>query len=96
MWIDAHFDMTIEDTTTSGNIHVSFDIDHLEPSVATGVGTPVPGGLTYREAHLMMETIAGRGGMGSMDVAEINPILDHKNESAEFTAEILASVMGQR
>ncbi|MGD8970687.1 MAG: arginase family protein, partial [Desulfobacterales bacterium] len=40
--------MTIEDTTTSGNIHVSFDIDHLEPSVATGVGTPVPGGLTYR------------------------------------------------
>lgn len=78
------------------HIHVSFDIDGLDPSVATGVGTPVPGGLTYREAHLIMETIAGRGGMGSMDVAEINPILDHKNESAEFTAEIVASVMGKR
>lgn len=78
------------------HIHVSFDLDGLDPSVATGVGTPVPGGLTYREAHLIMETIAERGGMGSMDVAEINPILDHKNESAEFTAEIVASVMGKR
>jgi arginase len=78
------------------HIHVSFDLDGLDPSVATGVGTPVPGGLTYREAHLIMETIAERGGMGSMDVAEINPILDHRNESAEVTAEIVASVMGKR
>ena len=78
------------------HIHVSFDIDSLDPSVAMGVGTLVPGGLTYREAHLIMETIAERGGMGSMDIAEINPILDHKNESAEIAAEIAASVMGKR
>ncbi len=78
------------------HIHVSFDIDSLDPSVAMGVGTLVSGGLTYREAHLIMETIAERGGMGSMDIAEINPILDHKNESAEIAAEIAASVMGKR
>jgi arginase len=78
------------------HIHVSFDIDSIDPSVAMGVGTLVPGGLTYREAHLIMETIAERGGMRSMDIAEVNPILDHKNESAEIAAEIAASVMGKR
>ena len=78
------------------HIHVSFDIDSLDPSVAMGVGTLVPGGLTYREAHLIMETIAERGMMGSMDIAEINPILDHKNVSAEIAVEIAASILGKR
>jgi arginase len=77
-------------------IHVSFDMDSVDPSVALGVGTPVRGGLTYREAHLIMETIAESGLMGSMDVAEVNPILDDGNRSAEFAAELVASSMGMR
>jgi len=78
------------------HIHVSFDIDSVDPSVATGVGTPVAGGLTYRETHLIMESIAECGCMASLDIAEVNPILDHKNQSAEFAAELVASIMGKR
>jgi arginase len=78
------------------HIHVSFDVDSVDPSVAPGVGTPVPGGLSYREAHLLMETIAECGCMSSLEVTEVNPILDFKNQSAVFTAELIASSMGQR
>ncbi|MFI5236620.1 MAG: arginase [Ignavibacteriales bacterium] len=78
------------------HIHISFDLDSVDPSVAPGVGTPVPGGLSFREAHLLMETIAECGCMSSLEVAEINPILDNKNQSAVFTAELIASSMGQR
>jgi len=78
------------------HIHISFDLDSVDPSVAPGVGTPVPGGLSYREAHLLMEIIAECGCMSSLGVAEINPILDQKNQSANFTAELIASSMGQR
>ena len=78
------------------HIHISFDVDCVDPSVAPGVGTPVPGGLSYREAHLLMETIAECGCMSSLEVAEVNPILDFKNQSAEFTADLIASSMGQR
>jgi len=78
------------------HIHVSFDVDSVDPSVAPGVGTPVPGGLSYREAHLLMETIAECGCMSSLEVTEVNPILDNKNQSAAFTAELIASSMGQR
>jgi len=78
------------------HIHISFDVDSVDPSVAPGVGTPVPGGLSYREAHLLMETIAECGCMSSLEIAEVNPILDHKNQSAIFTAELIASSMGQR
>lgn len=78
------------------HIHISFDVDSVDPSVAPGVGTPIPGGLSYREAHLLMETIAECGCMSSLEVAEINPILDHKNQSAVFIAELIASSMGQR
>ena len=78
------------------HIHVSFDLDSVDPSVVPGVGTPVPGGLSYREAHLLMEIIAECGCMSSLEVAEINPILDQKNQSADFTAELIASSMGQR
>ncbi len=79
-----------------GHIHVSFDVDSVDPTVAPGVGTPVPGGLSYREAHLLMETIAECGCMSSLEVTEVNPILDQMNKSAEFTAELVASSMGQR
>jgi len=78
------------------HIHVSFDLDCVDPLVAPGVGTPVAGGLSYREAHLIMETIAECGCMSSLDVVEINPILDIKNQSAEFAAGVVASSMGMR
>jgi arginase len=78
------------------HLHVSFDLDSVDPSVASGVGTPVPGGLTYREAHLIMEAIADTGYMSSMEVAEVNPILDVRNSSAEFAADLVASSMGKR
>ncbi|MCE2503921.1 MAG: arginase [Chlorobi bacterium] len=78
------------------HIHVSFDLDSVDPLIVPGVGTPVPGGLTYREAHLAMEIIAERGALGSLEVAEVNPILDIKNQSALFAAELVASAMGKR
>lgn len=77
-------------------IHVTFDVDAVDPSLAQGVGTPVPGGLTYREAHLIMETIAECGKLSSMDVAEINPTLDDRNRTAVLTAELVASCLGKR
>jgi arginase len=78
------------------HIHVSFDVDSIDPNFAPGVGTPVPGGLNYREAHLLMESIAECGCMSSLEVAEVNPILDLHNSSAMFAAELIASSMGQR
>ena len=78
------------------HIHVSFDADSIDPNFAPGVGTPVPGGLNYREAHLLMESIAECGCMSSLEVAEVNPILDLHNSSAVFTADLIASSMGQR
>ena len=77
-------------------IHVSLDMDGLDPSEAPGVGTPVPGGLTYREAHLLMETLGDNGRVGSLDVVEINPILDMGNKTAELAVELIASLLGQR
>lgn len=77
------------------HIHVSFDSDSIDPNTAPGVGTPVSGGLSYREAHLLMETIAECGCMSSLEVAEVNPILDNKNRTAEVTAELVASSLGQ-
>lgn len=78
------------------HLHVSFDLDAVDPSVVQGVGTPVPGGLTYREAHLIMETIAECGCMKSLDIAEVNPILDNRNRSAAFAISLIASGFGLR
>lgn len=78
------------------HIHVSFDVDSVDPLIAPGVGTPVPGGLNYREAHLLMESIAECGCMSSLEIAEVNPILDMHNSSATFAADLIASSMGQR
>lgn len=77
-------------------IHVSFDLDSLDPMVAPGVGTPVLGGLSYREAHLIMEMLADDGRVCSMDIVEVNPILDTMNRTAEFAVGIAASLFGQR
>lgn len=78
------------------HLHVSFDLDSLDPLYASGVGTPVKGGLTYREAHLMMEMIAETGEMKSMEVVEVNPILDIKNQSAILAVEMIRSAFGKK
>lgn len=77
-------------------IHVSLDMDSLDPSQAPGVGTPVPGGLTYREAHLLMEILGDSQRVESLDLVEINPILDDMNKTAELAVELAASLLGQR
>jgi arginase len=76
--------------------HLSLDMDGLDPDVAPGVGTPVPGGLTYREAHTIMECAAASGGLRSMEVAEVNPTLDVRNRTAQLAVELLASALGKR
>jgi arginase len=76
-------------------LHISLDMDSLDPHEAPGVGTPVPGGLSYREAHLLMEIIADCACVGSMDVVEINPILDERNRTAKMALELIASLLGQ-
>lgn len=77
-------------------LHISFDMDSLDPAVAPGVGTPVPGGLTYREAHLLLEMLADDGRVRSLDLVEVNPILDQHNATAECAVELAASLFGSR
>ena len=77
-----------------GFVHVSLDMDALEPDIAPGVGTPVRGGLSYREAHLAMELVAESGIAGSLEVVEVNPILDRENETAALAVELVASALG--
>jgi len=77
-------------------VHVSLDLDAVDPSVTPGVGTPVKGGLDYREAHLIMEVIADTGVMTSLEVVEVNPILDEGNTSAEFAVELVQSAFGKK
>jgi arginase len=76
-------------------LHVSLDIDSLDPQASPGAGTLVPGGLTYREAQLLMEIIADSGLLGSLDIVEINPILDNRNKTAETAVELTASLFGK-
>jgi arginase len=77
-----------------GFVHVSLDMDVVDPDVAPGVGTPVRGGLTYREAHLALELVAEAGVAGSLEVVEVNPILDRENETARLAVELVASALG--
>ncbi|MGH3022301.1 MAG: arginase [Gaiellaceae bacterium] len=77
-------------------VHVSLDMDVVDPEVAPGVGTPVRGGLSYREAHLAMELVAESGLLRSLEVAEVNPILDRGNETAALAVELVASALGAR
>jgi len=77
-------------------LHVSFDLDAVDPTLAPGVGTPVKGGLDYREAHTIMELIAASKRMTSMEVVEVNPILDERNRSAVLAVELLESAFGKR
>lgn len=78
------------------HLHISFDCDGVDPSIAPGVGTPVAGGLSFRETHLFMEMISEVDAFASLEVAEVNPILDERNKTAEFAADVVASSMGKR
>jgi arginase len=71
-------------------------MDVVDPEVAPGVGTPVRGGLSYREAHFALELVAEAGVLGSLDVVEVNPILDRENETGRFAVELVASALGAR
>ncbi len=79
-----------------GFVHVSLDMDALDPDVAPGVGTPVRGGLSYREAHLALELVAESGLASSLDVVEVNPILDRENQTGKLAVELVASALGAR
>jgi arginase len=79
-----------------GFVHISLDMDAIDPDVAPGVGTPVRGGLSYREAHLAMELVAESGLASSLDVVEVNPILDRENETGKLAVELVASALGAR
>jgi arginase len=83
-------------TENTDFVHVSFDLDAVDPTVAPGVGTPVKGGLDYREAHLIMEVIADAGVMTSLEMVEVNPILDQGNASAAFAVELVQSGFGKK
>jgi arginase len=85
----------LEGLETDAHLHVSFDVDFLDPDVAPGVGTTVRGGPSYREAQLCMEMIADTGKLGSLDIMELNPALDVRNRTAEVAVELVASLFGK-
>jgi len=80
----------------TAGFHVSFDMDSVDPQQAPGVGTPVAGGLTYREAHLAMEMAGDSGALLSMEVVEVNPVLDISNRTADLAVQLIASALGKR
>ena len=80
----------------TGGIHISFDMDVCDPSIAPGVGTPVKGGLDYREAHMVMELVADSLRLVALDIVEVNPTLDLRNVTAEFASELALSALGKR
>jgi arginase len=93
--VTACLDEAVERLGGPGGIHISFDIDAVDPLEAPGVGTPWPGGLTYREAHLAMELLADTGQVSSMEVVEVNPIHDHENRTGKLAAELILSALGR-
>jgi arginase len=80
--------------TGTAGVHLSFDMDVCDPSIAPGVGTPVRGGLDYREAHMVMEMVADAGCLRSLDIVEVNPVLDVRNSTAMLGAELVLSALG--
>lgn len=91
--VDEALGMVLDGTA---GFHLSLDVDALDPSAAPGVGTPVPGGLTVREVHAVMERAAATGGLRSLEVAEVNPVLDVRNRTAELAVHFVASALGKR
>jgi len=89
-------DEALERLSGHKRLHVSLDVDAVDPREAPGVGTPVPGGLSYREAQLVMEMVADTGCLAALDIVEINPILDNRNQTAQLAVALAASLFGQR
>ena len=85
----------LEGVDADTHVHVSFDVDFLDPAIAPGVGTTVPGGPNYREAQLVMEMIADTGRMGSLDIMELNPAFDEKNKTARLAVDLVESLFGK-
>ncbi len=94
--MEAAVDTALDRLRAAPWVHVSLDMDVMDPLHAPGVGTPVPGGITYREAHLMMEMVSESRMMGSLQVVEVNPILDVQNRSAQLAVELVCSALGKR
>jgi arginase len=100
--IDEHGVATLLDqflrrvAAAGGRLHVSLDVDFLDPNIAPGVGTTVPGGATFREAHLIMEILCDSGLVGSLDLVELNPFLDERGRTALLLVDLVASLMGRR
>lgn len=88
-------EQALEGVDADTHLHVSFDVDFLDPGIAPGVGTVVPGGPNYREAQLAMEMIADTGRMGSLDIVELNPVLDDHNMTAELAVDLVESLFGK-
>jgi arginase len=88
-------DLALQDMDTDTHLHVSFDVDFLDPEIAPGVGTTVAGGLSYREAQLCMEMIADTGQMASLDIMELNPALDVRNKTAVLAVDLVESLFGK-
>jgi arginase len=85
----------LEGLDADTHLHVSFDVDFLDPSIAPGVGTTVRGGPTYREAQLCMEMIADTDRLGSLDIVELNPAYDKRNQTAKLAVELVESLFGK-
>ena len=85
----------LEGVDDNTHLHVSFDVDMLDPSIAPGTGTRVPGGVNYREAQLIMEMVADTGRLGSLDLVEVNPALDRHNKTAELAVDLIESLFGK-
>jgi arginase len=96
MGVEAAMREALEHVAGDGFVHLSLDLDVLDPEVAPGVGTPVRGGLSYREAHLAMELLAESTVLDSLEVVEVNPILDRENQTAKLAVELVASALGAR
>jgi arginase len=94
--LEQVMESALDDVAGAGFVHVSFDMDAVDPDTAPGVGTPVRGGLSYREAHLALELVAESGLAGSLDIVEVNPILDRENATAKLAVELVASALGAR
>ncbi|MDR7306775.1 arginase [Rhodoferax saidenbachensis] len=95
MGMRAAMELALALIDSNTHLHVSFDVDFLDPDIAPGVGTTVRGGPTYREAQLCMEMIADTGRMGSLDVFELNPALDERNRTAEVAVDLIESLFGK-
>jgi arginase len=83
-------------TRNTTGFHLSMDMDWVDPQYAPGVGSPVRGGVTYREAHLAMEMVCDSGNMISMEVVEVNPVIDEMNQTADLAVELIMSAMGKK